>query len=206
MVEDVGFRVFVKNLQPLFELVTSSTIEADCMEILQKRGKKLELRVKSACVDNPSQWKSTYSMLKDALEYKEAISRLKQEYDQDYKMCPSDLEWERLSVIIGCFKLFVEVTNVFTRSKYLTANIYFPEICDIHVQLIEWCKNPDEYVSSLAVKMRRKFDVYREKCNLGLAVAAMLDPRFKMKLMEYYYTKLYGNSASELNDDVLNWY
>ncbi|KAK1583310.1 hypothetical protein Q3G72_022649 [Acer saccharum] len=38
---------------------------------------------------------------------------------------------------------------------------------------------------------------------LGLAVAAMLDPRFKMKLMEYYYTQLYGCSASELIDDVL---
>ncbi|KAK3200739.1 hypothetical protein Dsin_024154 [Dipteronia sinensis] len=158
--------------------------------------------LKCLCVDNPSQWKSTYSMLKDALEYKEAFSRLKQEYDQDYKMCPSDLEWERLSVIIGCFKLFVEVTN-FTRSKYLTASIYFPDICDIHMQLIEWCKNPDEYISSLAVKMRRKFDVYWEKCNLGLAVAAMLDPRFKMKLMEYYYRQLYGCSASEVIDDVL---
>ncbi|KAL5798594.1 hypothetical protein ACOSQ2_003414 [Xanthoceras sorbifolium] len=156
---------------------------------------------KCLCVDNPSQWNSTYSMLKDALEYKEAFSRL-QEYEQDYKMCPSDLEWERLSVIIGCLKLFVEVTNVFTRSKYLTANIYFPEICDIHLQLIEWCKNPDEYVSSLAVKMRSKFDEYWDKCNLGLAVAAMLDPRFKMKLMEYYYPQLYGSSASELIDDV----
>ncbi|KAK1565343.1 hypothetical protein Q3G72_024437 [Acer saccharum] len=71
-------------------------------------------------------------------------------------------------------------------------------------RLIEWCKNPDEYVTSLAMKMRRKFDVYWEKCNLGLAVAPMLDPRFKMKLMEYYYTQLYGCSASELIDDVLN--
>lgn len=156
---------------------------------------------KSLCIDIPSLWDSTYSMLKDAFEYREAFSRL-QEYEPDYGMCPSDVDWERVSAIIGCLKLFVEVTNVFTKSKYLTANIYFPEICDLHLQLIEWCKNPDDYISSLAVKMRSKFDEYWDKCNLGLAVAAMLDPRFKMKLMEYYYPLLYGGSASELIDDV----
>ncbi|TXG47467.1 hypothetical protein EZV62_026761 [Acer yangbiense] len=177
---------------------SSLSIQAKFNELALQVGVESQ---KCLCVDNPSQWKSTYSMLKDALEYKEAFSRL-QEYEQDYKTCPSDLDWERLSVVIGCFKLFVEVTNVFTRSKYLTANIYFPEICDIHLQLIEWCKNPDEYVSSLAAKMRIKFDEYWDKCNLGLAVAAMLDPRFKMKLMEYYYPQLYGSSATELIDDV----
>ncbi|KAJ4729064.1 Zinc finger BED domain-containing protein [Melia azedarach] len=156
---------------------------------------------KSLCTDNPSRWDSTYSMLKDAFEYRDAFSHL-HEYEPDYKMCPSDVEWERVNAIIGCLKLFVEVTNVFTKSKYLTANIYFPEICDIHLQLIEWCKNPDEFVCSLALKMRSKFDEYWDKCNLGLAVAAMLDPRFKMKLMEYYYPLLYGGSASELIDDV----
>ncbi|XP_044494481.1 zinc finger BED domain-containing protein RICESLEEPER 1-like isoform X2 [Mangifera indica] len=164
----------------------------------------LEIGVESPkwlCVDNPSQWNSTYSMLKDASECREVFFRL-QEYEPDYRICPSDLEWERVNAIIGCLKLFVEVTNVFTKSKYMTANIYFPEICDIHLHLIEWCKNPDEFLSSLALKMRSKFDEYWDKCNLGLAVAAMLDPRFKMRLMEYYYPLLYENSASELIDDV----
>lgn len=177
-----------------------------CSQSTQRRFSEVALQVgiesqKCLYVDNPSVWYSTYSMLKDALEYKEVFCRL-QEYEQEYKVWPSELEWERLTFVVGCLKLFVEVTNVFTGSKYLTANIYFPEICDIHLQLIEWCKNPDEYVSLLAAKMRCKFDEYWDKCNLGLAVAAMLDPRFKMKLMEYYYPQLYGSSATELIDDV----
>ncbi|KAL5865341.1 hypothetical protein ACOSQ3_002855 [Xanthoceras sorbifolium] len=40
-VEDVGFRVGVKNLQPLFELVTCVRIEADCMEVYAKEKQKV---------------------------------------------------------------------------------------------------------------------------------------------------------------------
>jgi len=41
MVEHVGFRAFVKNLQPLFELVTLNRVEADCIEIYDKERKKM---------------------------------------------------------------------------------------------------------------------------------------------------------------------
>ncbi|KAL5812375.1 hypothetical protein ACOSQ3_027325 [Xanthoceras sorbifolium] len=40
-VEDVGFRVGVKNLQPLFELVTCVRIEVDCMEVYAKEKQKV---------------------------------------------------------------------------------------------------------------------------------------------------------------------
>ncbi|KAL5768664.1 hypothetical protein ACOSQ2_015447 [Xanthoceras sorbifolium] len=40
-VEDVGFRVGVKNLQPLFELVTCVRIGADCMEVYAKEKQKV---------------------------------------------------------------------------------------------------------------------------------------------------------------------
>ncbi|GMY08912.1 zinc finger BED domain-containing protein RICESLEEPER 1-like isoform X1, partial [Fagus crenata] len=302
MVEHVGFRVFIKNLQPLFEFVTFNRVEADCMEIYTKEKQKVnevldklpgkislsadmwaasgdaeclclmahyideswqlkkkilnfvmvdhsqtedthsedalevlcevthkiresiqfikstqamqakfnevaqEVRVQSKkplCIDNSSRWNSTYVMLEDALEYREAFSLL-QENDPVYTMCPSDIEWERVSLVSSYLKLFVEIINVFTRCKFSTANIYFPELCDIYLQLIEWCKNSDSFISSLASKMRNKFEEYWDRCGSGLAVAAMLDPRFKMKLVEYYYPQIYGSSASERMDDVFH--
>ncbi|MFQ6668299.1 hypothetical protein Gotur_033992 [Gossypium turneri] len=157
---------------------------------------------KCLCIDNPLKWNSTYFMLEAALEYRKVFSCLRDRDPVNRKFLLSDPEWDRLITVTSFLKLFVEVTNVFTRSKYPTANIFFPEICDIHLQLIEWCKNPDEYISSLALKMRKKFEEYWYKCSSGLAVAAMLDPRFKMKLLEYYYPQLYGDSATELIDDV----
>ncbi|KAE8725406.1 hypothetical protein F3Y22_tig00008843pilonHSYRG00029 [Hibiscus syriacus] len=157
---------------------------------------------KCLCIDNPLKWNTTYFMFETALEYRKVFSCLRDRDPVNMKFLLSDLEWDRLGTITIFLKLFVEVTNVFTRSKYPTANIFFPEICDIHLQLIEWCKNTDKCISSLALKMRKKFEEFWDKCNVGLAVAAILDPRFKMKLLEYYYPQLYGDGASVFIDEV----
>ncbi|XP_031093017.1 zinc finger BED domain-containing protein RICESLEEPER 1-like [Ipomoea triloba] len=145
-------------------------------------------------LDYPMQWHSTYTMLETALEYRGAFSLL-QENDADYKISLSETEWEWLSSVTGYVKLLVEVTKIFTGSKYLTANVYFPEICDIHIQLTEWCKSADEFLGDIATKMKAKFDQYWNKCSQSLAIAAILDPRFKMKLVEYYYPQIYGSDA-----------
>ncbi|XP_015973324.1 zinc finger BED domain-containing protein RICESLEEPER 1 [Arachis duranensis] len=158
---------------------------------------------KCLTVDNPFQWNTTHSMLEAVLEFKDVFILL-QENDDGCTVSLSDVEWDRVSAITNYLKLFVEVTNVFTRSKYPTANIYFPELCDVKLHLIEWCNNSDEYISSLALRMRSKFDEYWEKCSLGLAVAAMLDPRFKMKLVEYYYPQIYGSTSSARINEVLD--
>ncbi|KAL8088333.1 hypothetical protein AgCh_038202 [Apium graveolens] len=154
-------------------------------------------------LDNPLQWNSTYFMLDMALELKDAFSLLP-EHDPVYTTCPSYEEWDRASTIASYLKLLIEVSNVFTGSKHVTANIYFPEICEIHLQLIGWCHKSDEFISSLGMKMKTKFDDYWKKCSLALAIAAILDPRFKMKLIEYYYPQIYGNSAPECIDIVSN--
>lgn len=158
---------------------------------------------KHLCLDCPMRWNSTYLMLETALEYKGAFSVL-QEHNSAYTMCLCEEEWEWVSALTDFMKLFVEVTNVFTGSKHPTANIYFPEICDVHIQLIEWCKSPDDFISSIAMKMKTKFDKYWSKCSLGLAIAAILDPRFKMKLVEYYYPKIYNNDAPDRIKAVSN--
>jgi hypothetical protein len=54
----------------------------------------------------------------------------------------------------------------------------------------------------MASKMKAKFDRYWSKCSLALAVAAILDPRFKMKLVEYYYSQIYGSTALDRIKEV----
>ncbi|XP_059301213.1 zinc finger BED domain-containing protein RICESLEEPER 1-like [Lycium ferocissimum] len=156
-------------------------------------------------LDCGQQWSSTYLMLEAALDYRGAFNLL-EESDPSYTTPLSETEWDHVSAIAGYVKLFVEVTNFFTANKCSTANLYFPEICDIHIQLIEWCKNPDSFLSDIALKMKEKFDKYWNKCSLTLAIAAILDPRFKMKLVEYYYPQIYGSDASnqikEISDAI----
>ncbi|KAK9041558.1 hypothetical protein V6N11_016653 [Hibiscus sabdariffa] len=273
MVEHVGFKVFVKNLQPLFDVVQNSSIELSCAEIYTKEkqriydmlsklqgrtnlavemwprlsnGQLLDVRSaahilnsiaqdaiealqaviqkirgsfrhvkssqpilvkfneiaqqhginnhKSLVLDCPIRWNSTYMMLETAVEYRNVFHHFP---DLDPDLALSSEEWEWTSSITSYLKLLVEIINVFSGNKCPTANIYFPEICHVHIQLIEWCKSSDGFLCSLATKMKAKFDKYWSKCSLALAVAAILDPRFKMKLVEYYYSQIYGSTALE---------
>ncbi|CAN4087306.1 unnamed protein product [Withania somnifera] len=147
-------------------------------------------------LDNSFYWNSTYIMIETALEYKIAFPLL-QERDSRYAVCPTVAEWDRISAIASFLKLFIEVSNVFAGSKYTTANTYLSEICDIHLKLIEWCQNSDDFVKSLALKLKSRFDEYWKKCSLALAIAAILDPRYKMQLVKYYYPQIYGDSAPD---------
>ncbi|XP_075486987.1 zinc finger BED domain-containing protein RICESLEEPER 1-like [Primulina tabacum] len=182
---------FVQNSQATrekFEEIVQ-LVGANCQQLLS--------------LDNPFQWNSTYSMLETALGYKEALSQL-QERDPGFSIFPSCLDWDRLRAVTSILKFFHEVSNVFVGGKHSTANSYFAETCDIHLQLIEWCQKSDDFVSSLALKLKTKFDEYWKKCSLIMAVAAILDPRFKMKLVEYYYPQIYGDTALDCIDIVSN--
>ncbi|XP_010415663.1 PREDICTED: zinc finger BED domain-containing protein RICESLEEPER 2-like isoform X1 [Camelina sativa] len=181
---------YVKSSESIQERFNQWTVEAEAES------------ERNLCIDDPVRWDTTCTMLEIALEQKSAFS-LMNEHDPDSVLCPSDLEWERLETIVEFLKVFVDVTDAFTKNSCLPANIYFREICDLHLRLIEWCKNPDDFISSLAVNMRKKFDDFWDKNNLVLAIATILDPRFKMKLVEYYYPLFYDTSASEFIEDVV---
>ncbi|KAL5732006.1 hypothetical protein ACHQM5_004675 [Ranunculus cassubicifolius] len=149
------------------------------------------------CLDSPTQWNATYAVLESALAYKSVFSNL-QESDSGYVLAPTDTEWERVSIVCSHLKLFMEVLNGFTGTKISTSNLYFPELCDIHLQLIDRCKSEDPVIKSMALQMKSRFDTYWTICSLVLAISAILDPRFKMKLVEYYYPQIYSP------DDVSN--
>lgn len=172
---------------------STQTMQGKFNEIAQKVGIDNQ---KNLFLDCPMRWNSTYVMLETALAYRAAFCML-QEHDPAYTAALSEQEWEWTNSVTSYLKLFVEITTAITNSKSPTANIYFPEICDVHVQLINWCKSSDEFIRSMALKMKAKFDIYWNKCSLSLAIAAILDPRFKMKLVEYYYPQIYGSNAQD---------
>lgn len=190
--------VIRKIRESIKHVKNSQATQGKFNEVAQQAGINTQ---KCLFLDSQVQWNSTYRMLETALEYRSAFAVF-HEHDPSYTMALSDAELELASSITACLKLLSEIINVIAGNKHPTANIYFPEICDVHIQLIEWCKSPDPLISSMALKMREKFDRYWNKCSLSLAIAAILDPRFKMKLVEYYYTKIYGSNASDYIKEV----
>ncbi|KAL3636940.1 hypothetical protein CASFOL_019239 [Castilleja foliolosa] len=153
-------------------------------------------------LDFPMQWNSTYLMIESAIEYKPAFSLLQEHDLSDSKAFLSEPEWEWATAIAGYVKFLLEFTNIVIGNKNPTSNMFFPEICDMHIQLNEWCKSPDDFLSSVALKMKIKFDMYWHKCSLVLAISAILDPRFKMKLVDYYFRQIYGVAGPDRVKEV----
>jgi hypothetical protein len=192
-VMDALHDVIQKIRESIRYIKSSQEVQGKFNEISQRAGINSQ---KALLLDNPLHWNSTYFMLETALEYRSAFSHF-QEHNPSYSSNLSDEEWEWAISVTGYLKLLVEIMNTFSANRFTTANVFFPEICAIHTQLIDWSRSSDNFLSPLALKMKAKFDKYWSKCSLALAFAAVLDPRFKMKLVEYYYSLIYGSTALE---------
>jgi hypothetical protein len=149
----------------------------------------------SLSLDVATRWNSTYLMLRDALYYKAAFERLTSIERRKYEsIAPSAEEWEKAHILIPFLKRFYDLTEVFSGTSYPTANLFFRGFCEIKLFLADWCNSSDQTLCQMANAMTVKFNKYWNKSNVALAIANVLDPRFKRRIIEFYLRKLYRNS------------
>ncbi|XP_010527601.1 PREDICTED: zinc finger BED domain-containing protein RICESLEEPER 2-like [Tarenaya hassleriana] len=157
-------------------------------------------------LDIPTRWNSTYTMLKVAIKYERAFSSL-QLLDRSYKYNPSSQEWQRGEKICDFLEPFYEITNLFFGSKYPTSNLYFFQVWRIECLLKDYMTNgEDEMIESMANNMKEKFDKYWEEYNITFALAAVLDPRMKLELLEFAYNEVDPTNSKEKIDIVFKAY
>lgn len=149
---------------------------------------------KALVQDCKTRWNSTFLMLDVALLYEDVFERLSW-LEPSFKCCPSSEEWKLARIICSKLSLFYEVTLLFSGNKYPTSNLYFPKVCQIRLALTEWAFEEDEDIKNMAEKMLEKFDKYWSVIHGIMAVATILDPRYKMKVVECYYSLIYPDSA-----------
>ena len=146
--------------------------------------------------DCPTRWNSTYLILKTALAYKNVFPRLKL-FESHYVLVPSEAEWETAKDVCDRLELFYNVTELFSGTRYPTANMFFPVICRIKMTLNEWLMSSNVVISTMAKSMVAKFDAYWNVIHKLMGVAVVLDPRYKMTLLHFYYPWVYPNDFSE---------
>ncbi|KAK1421801.1 hypothetical protein QVD17_24433 [Tagetes erecta] len=147
---------------------------------------------KALSLDVKTRWNSTYLMLNVAIIYKDVFKRLKQR-DAQYNSLPSEKEWNLASSICQKLKIFHEVTELFSGTKYPTANKFFKSVYEIKFALDIWSLDDDQVIKDMANKMILKYNKYWSVIHGFMGVAAILDPRYKLTIMKFSFPKLYGS-------------
>lgn len=159
-------------------------------------------------LDVQSRWDTTYLMLAGALELRHVFAFLESS-DADYNDAPSPEDWKKVEAVCGFIKLLYDSAMAITAVPEPTANLYFHEVWKIQLELARAAAGAGAAAGEdggAAKEMHEKFDKYWKDCSLVMAIAVVMDPRFKMKLVEFSFTKIYGDDAERyikvVNDGI----
>uniref|UniRef100_A0A6M2F7E9 BED-type domain-containing protein n=1 Tax=Populus davidiana TaxID=266767 RepID=A0A6M2F7E9_9ROSI len=141
-------------------------------------------------LDVPARWDTTFLMLESSLEFITAFNLLEQ-LDDDFKVNPSAEEWNKATAVFECLKEFYKSTCNFPTSR----DDYFLSVRNVCKNLHGWKQSEHPYVRSMANRMKGKFDEYWGEASLALGISAVLDPYFKLDIIEYGYRQIYDSDA-----------
>ncbi|GKB51176.1 zinc finger, BED-type containing protein [Tanacetum coccineum] len=108
---------------------------------------------------------------------------------------PEEDDWEKARHFIEYLRVFYNVTNLISGSKYVTSNLFFGELVTMHASISRMCTDEDEQKRAMAASMKDKYDKYWDNIdniNFLLYVAVLLDPRNKLFYLDYYLGQIYG--------------
>ncbi|XP_042025722.1 zinc finger BED domain-containing protein RICESLEEPER 2-like [Salvia splendens] len=185
------------------------------------------------CVDIPTKWSSTYLMLEAALPYERVmegfkllspefvrdLSEMQDNEMQDDEMQDDDLttigvprveDWLAIKRMSGYLQKFHQFIRLVSDAKNVTAHLFFKEMCTIFSMIKRLERDEDDAKRSLATEMKTRLGKYwseekelNPKMNKILYIAALLDPRQKMKHVQLCLKTVYGdNRANELMEEL----
>ncbi|KAL6580661.1 hypothetical protein OROMI_008685 [Orobanche minor] len=146
--------------------------------------------------DCKTRWNSTFEMLACALKFKECFFNYK-DRDTSSRHCPSEDDWVKVEKVCSVLHAFWESTHVMSGSDYPTANLYLVEVCRIKELLDRKFLEGDDFIVDMVTEMKVKFDKYWGHSNKLMAIAAILDPRLKMMVIDHCFPKIYSPAEVE---------
>ncbi|PWA36281.1 hypothetical protein CTI12_AA601430 [Artemisia annua] len=113
---------------------------------------------------------------------------------------PEEHDWEKARQFIEYLRVFYNVTNLISGSKYVTSNLFFGELVTMHASISRMCVDEDEKKQAMAASMKDKYDKYWDNINtinFLLYVAVLLDPRNKLFYLDYCLGQIYGMNSDK---------
>ncbi|KAK4483327.1 hypothetical protein RD792_010513 [Penstemon davidsonii] len=142
-----------------------------------------------SCGKSSPLWDNTLRILLEAVQ-----SEAEGKYSNSEKDFPSAEEWKKVRDVCKLVQIIYNVAEVVFETKHEGASTYFHNLQELQAKLIEEAKISDPFVRIIAQRMLKMFEKYWENMFLVLAIVTVMDPRYKMKYIEFSSVKYYATS------------
>ena len=139
-------------------------------------------------------------LLDGAIYYRQAFCHMALVDPNFASLCPSLDDWDIAEKICKFLSVFYEITQIFSGSSYPTSNLYFPVVPIAHLTLKDKLEDNDEFIRIMALKMHEKFKKYWADFSTILAISCILDPRYKLSSVDFFYKKFYGANSFQFDN------
>jgi hypothetical protein len=149
----------LKNtIENIRESVAYWTTTPKRIEKFEEIAKFVKVHMKTKInLDCKTRWNSTFNMLNIALPYKVVFIRASR-VDKQYTCLPSEEEYNFAVEVVERLRIFNDITELFSGTQYVTANIYFMKICEIRVKIRQWSTYGNPLLEAMSANMIAKFD------------------------------------------------
>ncbi|KAL2929027.1 Zinc finger BED domain-containing protein RICESLEEPER 2, partial [Bienertia sinuspersici] len=179
-----------------YEYFNSVALQPQYRKVARNTLKRLyDLRKKVIALDTPTRWNSTYKLLHDAIAYRDVLTDMYNESRATDGQFITNNHW-------SLAKIVHDVLETFDNATYIFSYVYEP---NIHTVILDSIKiictikqtslaNPSAAVKRLLDNMKVNWCAYFTEFSLIYAIAAILDPGFKLEgltnLLTFYYQQL----------------
>ncbi|KAF7134569.1 hypothetical protein RHSIM_Rhsim08G0137800 [Rhododendron simsii] len=213
IVDHVRFKGYSNVLQPLFKVPCRNTMKAELFKIYEcQRGKTMILVVSNASrlAITTDMW--TSSSYVSCPHTKEVLCDQLLYYLMDWNInrkisnitvdnCSTndvmiDLLWDKLDST----SLMLDGNLFHMRYCAHILNLIIKDGLDvikIRLELRDWLNSENEVIRKMAKRMVEKFDKYWSVVHGVVGVSAMLDPRYKINVLEFYIKLLFPTTYKE---------